>query len=118
MRHEEKKLGKIVEELTIFAFAVGAKNIESKIERTEKEVKITFHFDYKPEYEQEILKAEEYLQEPKNEGMEDMYWELAGSGDPGETSQVLLVGMMVDKHEFKKYDGNKIEFVFYRKLWS
>ncbi len=31
--------------------------------------------------------------------MEDIYWELAGSGDPGETSQLLLVGMMIDRAE-------------------
>ena len=42
MVHEEKKIGKIVEELTMFFFALGAKNIESKIERIENEVKITY----------------------------------------------------------------------------
>ena len=40
---------------------------------------------------------EKYLNEPKNEGIEDIYWELAGSGDPGETSQLLLIGMMIDR---------------------
>ena len=37
-----------------------------------------------------------YFNEPKNEGLEDFYWELAGSGDPGESSQLLLIGMMID----------------------
>ena len=115
MIHEEKKIGKIVEELTMFFFALGAKNIESKIERDEKEVKITFRSDYKPEFERKILKAEQYLLEPKNEGMEDMYWELAGCGDPGESSELLLVGMMIDHHEFRKSD-NEVEIVFYREL--
>lgn len=115
MVHEEKKIGKIVEELTMYFFALGAQNIESKIERNGNEVKITFRSDYEPEYEHNILKAEQYLLEPKNEGMEDMYWELAGSGDPGESSQLLLVGMMIDHHEFKKYE-NEVEFVFYKEL--
>ena len=35
MTHEEKKIGKIVEEMTMFFFALGAKNMESKIERVE-----------------------------------------------------------------------------------
>lgn len=115
MVHEENKIGKIVEELTIYFFALGAKNIESKIERTEKEVKIMFRSDYDKEYEHKILKAEQYLLEPKNEGMEDMYWELAGSGERGESSQLLLVGMMIDHHEFRMYE-DKVEFVFYREL--
>ena len=42
---------------------------------------------------------------PKNDGMEDVYWELAGSGEPGETSQMLLVGMMIDKAQIKMEDG-------------
>lgn len=115
MTHEEKKIGKIVEEMTMFFFALGAKNMESKIERVENEVKITFSSDYKPEYEHKILKAEQYLLEPKNEGLEDMYWELAGSGDPGESSQLLLVGMMIDHHEFH-LDKGRVTFVFYREL--
>ena len=113
MVHEEKKIGKIVEELTMFFFALGAKNIESKIERIENEVKITFHSDYNPEYEHKVLKAEQYLLEPRNEGMEDMYWELAGSGDPGESGQLLLVGMLINHHEFHLGEG-EVEFVFYR----
>lgn len=115
MVHEEKKIGKIVEEMTMFFFALGAKNMESKIERVENEVKITFRSDYNPEYEHNVLRAEQYLLEPKNEGMEDMYWELAGSGDPGESSQLLLVGMMIDHHEFHMGEG-EVEFVFYREL--
>lgn len=115
MIHEEKKIGKIVEEMTMFFFAVGAKNMETKIERIDNEVKITFHSDYNPEYENTLLNVEQYLLEPKNEGMEDMYWELAGTGEPGESDQLLLVGMMIDRYEFHLEEG-KAEFVFYREL--
>lgn len=115
MVHEEKKIGKIVEELTMFFFAVGAKNMSSAIEKRGNEVKITFRSDYLSEYEHNIEKMEEYLSEPKNEGMEDMYWELAGSGDPGESSQLLLIGMMLDRHEMKKWD-NEVELILYKEL--
>jgi len=87
--------------------------MESKIERVENEVKITFRSDYDPEYEHNVLKAEQYLLEPKNEGMEDMYWELAGSGDPGESSQLVLIGMMIDSHEVHRY-GNEVEVILYK----
>lgn len=116
MVHEEKKIGKIIEELTMFFFAVGAEHISSVIERKGNEVKVTFCSDYLPKYEHNIHKLEEYLDEPKNEGMEDMYWELAGSGDPGETSQLLLIGMMIDRHEIKKHE-NEVELTLYKELW-
>ena len=32
-------------------------------------------------------------------------WELAGSGDPGETSQLLLVGMMIDRASIRMEEG-------------
>ena len=99
MMHEEKKVGKIVEELTMFFFSVGANNVYSHIERKGQQVVISFEGDYDSRYADNLRAALKYLDEPKNEGMEDIYWELAGSGEPGEGSQLLLVGVMIDKVE-------------------
>lgn len=99
MTHGEKKIAKIIEELTMFFFTVEADNIQSGIERHDNHVKITFQANYNPECHERVLALEKYLNEPKNEGMEDFYWELAGSGDPGESSQLLLIGMMIDNAE-------------------
>ena len=95
MTHEEKKVAKIVEELTLFFFAIGADRMESGISRKDNRVIITFEANYQSEYEDRIHSLEKYMNEPKNEGFEDIYWELAGSGDPGESSQLLLIGMMI-----------------------
>lgn len=113
MIHEEKKITKIIEELTIFFFAIGAEKIRSGIEKMEKETKIIFSADYQPEYEDSIRSLKKYLNEPKNEAIEDVYWSLAGSGDPGETTQLLLLGMMIDHYELKQ-EKNWIELTMYR----
>lgn len=97
MTHEEKKIGKIVEELTMYFFSIGAQRIQSCIERDGNDVRIKMEANYDKEYRDSLDTLVEYLNEPKNEGLEDYYWELAGSGDPGEASQLLLVGMMIDK---------------------
>ncbi len=115
MTHDEKKVAKIVEELTIFFFALGAENIQSGIERREEHAIITFEADYLPEYEDRIHSLEKYMNEPKNEGIEDFYWELAGSGDPGETSQLLLIGMMVDTAEIE-HGENRVKLILTREL--
>lgn len=99
MTHEEKKTAKIVEELTMFFFALGACRITSKIEKEDQQVKILFEADYDPVFADKLEHLDQYLNGQKNDGMEDIYWELAGSGDPGETSQLLLIGMMIDKAE-------------------
>lgn len=105
MIHEEKKTAKIVEELTVFFFALGAETIESKIHREENQMVISFLADYRQEYAHKLRKLDEYLNGPKNDGMEDVYWELAGSGEPGETSQLLLVGMMIDRANIRIEEG-------------
>ena len=116
MVHEEKKVAKIVEELTMFFFTIGGNDIKTEIKMGKEEVEIIFASNYDSEFEHSIEKLEEYLNEPKNAGMEDFFWELAGSGDPGESSQLLLVGMMIDHFTMKKKD-NYIELDMFKKMW-
>lgn len=113
MRHEEKKVAKIVEELTMYFFSIGGNKISTSIEKSEAGEKIVFRSNYALEYENNIEYLEECLNEEKNEGMEDIYWELAGSGDPGESSQLILIGMMIDSHEVNRY-GNEVEIIMYK----
>ncbi len=115
MTHEEKKVAKIVEELTMFFFAIGADTMESGIKRDGCQVVITFEANYQEEYEHKIASLEKYMNEPKNEGIEDIYWELAGSGDPGETSQLLLIGMMIDRAEIV-HGEKKVKLTLYKEL--
>lgn len=117
MIHEEKKLGKIVEELTMFFFSVGGNHISSKIEREGHQVVISFESDYAPEYRGNLEALPKYLNEPRNEGMEDIYWELAGSGDPGEGSQLLLIGVMIDKAEVH-IEEDTVRLKLYKEMMS
>ncbi len=113
MVHEEKKVAKIIEELTMFFFSLGADEIETRIKRDENSDFIWFSSNYDPDYEEELHYLEKYLNKEKNDGLEDIYWELVGSGDPGESSQLLLIGMMIDKAEIK-IEGSKVELKLYK----
>ena len=85
MIHERKKIARIVEELTLFFFALGADKIRSGIEEDGKNVVIDFQANYRPENEYKLEQMEKDLNCPKNDGMKDVYWELAGSGEPEDT---------------------------------
>ena len=115
MTHEEKKVAKIVEELTMFFFTIGADQMNSGLTREDNGVTITFEANYQPEYEHRLHSLEKYLNEPKNEGIGDIYWELAGSGDPGETSQLQLIGMMIDEAQIVYGEGN-VKLKLYKKV--
>lgn len=99
MIHERRKVTKIVEELSIFFFSLGATKMNSEIEYDGRTATITFSSNFAPENREKVTELEKYFNEPKNVGMEDIYWELAGSGDPGEPGQLLLLGMMIDRAE-------------------
>ena len=47
--------------------------------------------------------------------MEGFYWELAGAGDPGEGSQLLLVGMMTDEARVS-IDKNRVKINLLKNL--
>jgi len=115
MTHGEKKITKIIEELTLFFFSVGADKIQSGIEKNGLDIKITMSANFALEYKGNLDYLEVYLNEPKNEAMEDYYWELAGSGDPGESSQLLLVGMMIDSAEIT-IGEKEVNLVLHKKL--
>ncbi|WP_410495911.1 hypothetical protein QTL86_20295 [Cellulosilyticum sp. ST5] len=97
MIYEEKKLAKIVEELTIFFFGIGGNDISSRIQENNDTAIITFTSNYDLALAHKLDAMEDFLNREKNDSVEDVYWELVGLGEPGETSQLLLIGMMVDK---------------------
>ena len=94
---------------------MGADRIQSGIEKHDNHVKITFQANYDPDCHDRVMVLEKYLNEPKNEGMEDFYWELAGSGDPGESSQLLLVGMMIDRADIT-IGEKEVSLVLYKDI--
>lgn len=114
MIHERKKIARIVEELTMFFFALGADRIQSGIEKEGQDVIIDFQANYSPENAHKLEQMEKELNCPKNDGMRDVYWELAGSGEPEATEQLLLIGMMIDKVQIQTEEG-KVHLKLYRK---
>lgn len=113
MTHEEKKTAKIVEELTMFFFTLEATCIDTRIEREENRTTIRLEADFNPACAHMLSCLDQYLNGKKNDGMGDIYWELAGSGDPGETSQLLLVGMMIDRAEIDVTE-NRVKLTLFR----
>ncbi len=115
MIHNEKKAAKIVEELTVFFFALGASRIRSEVEKKAGQLVIHFISDYRAEYRSRLVSLEKYLKESCNTGVEDIYWELAGTGEPGDSSQLLLIGMMTDDAQVS-IEEDKVELILYKNL--
>ena len=117
MVNEERKIGKVIEELTVFFLNAGATDISTEVKKDGRFAHLIFRSDFAPEYEQDVRKFDEYMDEPRNEGIEDMYWELAGSGNAAESSQLLLIAMMSGKRELN-IEGNRVEVKLSKALWN
>ena len=115
MLEEQRKIVRIVAELTMFFLEIGADHISSSVEKEGTEGRISFHADYRPGCEDKLAELERSLSEQRNDGIEDSYWELAGSGNHGQTTQLMLVGMMVDRAEVSVKEGS-VDLTLYKEL--
>ena len=104
MLHEQEKAGKIIAELTVYFLMMGAKKVTSSVILEETCGRITLEADYPPEKEDK-LKELECLKQQRDNGIEEIYWELAGVGSHGDSSQLLLIGTMIDRAEISVEAG-------------
>lgn len=115
MLHEQQKVVKIIGELTMYFLRLGADQISSGITRKGDHVTITFRADYDPDNADRLQDLEKYLNMQKSDGFEDIYWGLAGSDDSGDTDELLLVGMMIDRAQIAIEDG-AVSLTLYKNL--
>lgn len=115
MLHEQQKVVKILAELNSYFLALGADRISSSVVKDGTHGTITFRANYNPIYEDKLHDLEKCLNEQRNDSVEDIYWGLAGTGDPGNSSQLLLVGMMIDKAQIRMEDGF-VDMTLYKEL--
>ncbi|PAB59506.1 hypothetical protein [Anaeromicrobium sediminis] len=111
MKHNNKRISKIVDELINYFFSIGGTDISINVQNLEKHHKIFFQSNYKNEQDEKINKLIKYLSYPKQEEIEEYYWELMGDCDVD--TELSLIGMMIDEAEVNFVD-DKIQITLYR----
>lgn len=113
MKHEMKKVSKIIDEMTTYGLKNGAEDIEIKIKNTPDYFKLQFVFkkihisasDYG-----ELIKA---LKVPRQMEIEEYCWELAGENDLDLGTN--LIGTMTDEVKIEQEeDSLMIELFRYK----
>lgn len=115
MLHEKKKLLKITQEMSTFLLGVGATQIHQHLQIKDNLAKICITSDYNAACACKFNAMKRLLKSPRDEAIENQYWELAGSGEVGEASQLLLVGVMTDEVEINILP-HSVEIFLSRKL--
>lgn len=111
MKHNKKRVSKIVDELIAYFFTMGATHINVNLKEKSDYYKISLKSNYTTKDNEKIEKLKKYLKCDKQEEIEEYYWELAGDCDVD--SELILVGMMTDKAEID-ISEDMIEVVLYR----
>ncbi len=111
MKHNKKRISRIVDEMVTYFFSIGATDINVNIKEEETQYKIFVKGNYLEKYKEKLIKLKKCLAYPKQEEMEEYYWELTGECDVD--TELTLVGIMTDKVEMKITD-DYIEVVLYR----
>jgi len=98
MKHEKKRITKIVDEIMTYLYSIGAKDIGIRVKEFEDRYVMTFNSDYKKMCEKKLDALIKALKScSKQQEMEEYYWELLGDCDVD--SELTLVGMMVNEAE-------------------
>lgn len=111
MKHNKKRVSKIVDELIVYLFSIGASNINVNILEEKDFYKIRISSNYRDKDMEKIDNLKKYLSCEKQEEMEEYYWELTGECDID--TELTLVGMMTDKCEININD-DKIELELFK----
>lgn len=111
MKHDKKRISKMVDELVTYMFSIGATDISINISDEPDTYRIHLESNYLDKYRKNLDKLQKYLNYDKQEEMEEYYWELAGDSDID--TELTLVGMMTDKAEID-FTGDRIKITLHR----
>ncbi len=94
MKHVNKRLCKIVDEVFTYFLNIGANDITVNFKDKDDHYQINLKCNYTSMNKKKLDKLIKYINHPKSEEMEEYYWELAGESDID--TELTLVGMMTD----------------------
>ncbi|GAU77804.1 hypothetical protein [Fusibacter sp. 3D3] len=104
MRHETKKICRIVDELTTLFLREDTNEVDFKIKKEQDRTLIQIT-DYETHLsDEEIAHLKETLNAQRQYEIEEYYWQLAGETD--DEAELTLVGAMIDAATVEKRAGN------------
>lgn len=104
MRHEVKKICKIVDELTTILLKEDTDEVDFKIKK-EIDRTIISIVDYRTRYTKaDVDELMECFNVQRQHEVEEYYWQLVGESD--DDSELTVIGTMVDEATVELKDGN------------
>ncbi|AKL96947.1 hypothetical protein CACET_c35160 [Clostridium aceticum] len=113
MSNDKMRAIKIVDELMCFFFNIDITKLKIDFDYEEKsQIKVSLQGDCSNPPKEKLQELEEILNAPRQDVLEDYYWELVGEND--NYDELTLLGALVDGGDIK-YNNNKLRITVYRK---
>lgn len=104
MRHEIKKISRIIDELTTLFLKDDTDELDFSVKRNADHTVIKI-VDYRTNFTDEFIdQLRELFNAQRQCEVEEYYWQLCGEVDDDE--ELTLIGCMIDKATVEKKDGN------------
>lgn len=104
MRHEIKKICKIVDELTTLFLKEDTNEVDFKIITSDEKTTLKI-IDYHTQYtDEQIEHLKNILNRQRQSEIEEYYWQLAGENDSED--ELTLISAMIDTAVVEKREGN------------
>lgn len=113
MRHETKKISKIVDELTTLLLKDDTDEVDFKIKKEEDKTIVNI-VDYNTKYsDEDVIDLLECFNVQRQHEIEEQYWQLVGESD--NDSELTIIGAMIDESNVYIKDNNlHIELIRYK----
>ncbi|MDV3427215.1 MAG: hypothetical protein LIR50_08545 [Bacillota bacterium] len=114
MMHTKLKVVKMLDEMLNYVYSLGAKEANVNIKEMEDRFEIILICDCMEGHpDKKIDSMIKTLNVPREEEIEEYYWELAGDCDLD--SELCIVGLMCDEAYVDKLPGDKLKIRLIRK---
>ncbi|MCF7838187.1 MAG: hypothetical protein K9N49_06115 [Candidatus Marinimicrobia bacterium] len=114
MRHEAKKISKLVDEL--LTYFLHHYNAAAEIEVTPgpDAYRLRMRFSGLTLNDDTLARLRQRLQVKRQPELEDYYWQLAGESD--DSNELMLLGMMCDRIELRRAGPDAITIELLRRM--
>lgn len=98
-RHPQarQKMSRVIDELGAVLFSCGANELSLKLKKEPEGLRLLVSSDYTPENRPRLERLQKLLQpEIRDPALAETFWELAGADLAHDTSELALVGQILD----------------------
>ena len=114
MNATARKMTKVIDELIVFFISAGSDGVRMDLEKQQDGYELSLESNYDPAQRKKIDDLDRFFNNAqRNEGLEEIFWQLAGVSGLGQDTELHLIGQMVECRKLEIRDDS-VSLVLYK----